>query len=526
MEIKKVARFYNVSAGDAFCFDDCIWTYANDQKTDIGMIYLKALRLPFDMTDHGFAPNGFQVYDELETLSGIKITQVKGNSKEELKKNVLKSLEEKHRILISIEGNCCPWDWRYGEKDFAGGHSFFLCEADEQKKEFIGVDPYYDISEVRLPYSCFDKGVTDAKEFSYKKRKEWTKDGIVKAIVDEKKEWNACHDRLKMLGANIGRMIEESLKEALMSGAFNGSYESMSQNPIYQIFETMSNDRIRFVWFLTYLSKKGIRITDECTEAFVDSSKMWGTLKKMLVKGVIRGKIDSQGIEDKINGIIELEKDALEKVLLAMDGKDQEESKGQTPRKEMDYEVEFIPYDLSGFYNNVGFSSHDNADFSGLGEVIDESSLPIGKEISYKDIPLVMYKSDTSYDNMVCKKQTIELPTNNYTKLCLLACTDWEEYKDIFELQYEDGSKKNAPVDIAGWMPDRNNKPDNICITAKKNIQRSRSAYEKCYFYCYELKCNQNKQLKAIRLPNNENIHVMALTLVERKENIKNREMA
>ncbi len=519
MKIKKVSRFYNQSAGDAFCFDDCIFTYASDRKADIGMIYLRALRLPFDIVNHEIVPNGFQLYEELEKVSGIRITTVCGSNNEERKSNVIKELKRTNKVLIGIEGNCCPWDWRFGEMELAGGHAFFLCGVDEEKEEFICADPYYDIAEERLPYKYFVEGVTSARVFSFKDGKKWSEDEILKAIEVEKTYWDTDFEKLKGLGNQLDRIIELAMEASDVNNALRGNYEDLNQNAVYKLFEEISNNGIRFVWFLQYLREKGIAVTEDCIEQFVDISKLWNTLKKMLVKGVIRGKIDIQGFADKINEIIEHERAAVDKLVYMVNNKNVQDSCNQGQlQDDSDENVKYVPYDLSSLYNNAGFSSSANADFSGFGEAIEESSLPIGKEIVYKDTPLIIYKSESEFDNIVCRKQTVELPYGKITGIYILACSDWEEYKEFFQLQYEDAPTQNVAVDVYDWLPDRNGRPENVCITAKKNIQRSKSKYEKCYLYCCKIKCDHNKFPKAVMFPNNENIHILAMTVAVKSE--------
>ena len=170
MEIKKVQRFYNKAAGDAFCFDDCLCTFANSCGVDFRVACIESLRLSFKIENDELRPNDYESYGNVAEMLGINSEELKESQGEDLLNRVIKELKDNKVILTSINGNSCPWDWRYGEMDLEGGHSFFTVGVDEDHKEIICVDPYYDRPEERLSYDDFIQGVTGAIVYTYENK--------------------------------------------------------------------------------------------------------------------------------------------------------------------------------------------------------------------------------------------------------------------------------------------------------------------------------------------------------------------
>ena len=514
MEIKKVQRFYNKAAGDAFCFDDCLCTFANYCGVDFRVACLDAMRSPFVVENGELRPNPISLYSDINEILGIQKEILSTSSNNELLNIVINKLKSGNVVLIGISGNCCPWDWRFGEMEIVGGHSFFLVGVDENQKQFTCVDPYYDIPSESLPYECFIKGVGRAEVYFCTGIKNWEEASIIRKIENEEKDWNKADEHFERMICDLEKIINQSLSEMGGDGKRSASYEDISVNGFYQLLEQISNNRIRFAWFLQYLNEKDIISSEEICEKFVDVSKMWNTLKKMFVKNLFRGKIDIQGFQEKIKEIIGLEKSGLEELIQMI-----HHEGGQSDLKEnLTQSLENLHYetfDISKYYNNKGFSDGTDltADFSGLGEWIDRNSIPMDEILSYNEIPLKIFTGSDGLDNIACKKQCLELPQKRYVKIGFLACTDWEECKDLFQLQYADGSIKQNLIDISEWVLDRTRKVENIAVSVKKNLKGKTDRFEKCNLYYYEIKCDPAKEMKAFILPNNENIHIMALTL-------------
>ena len=519
MEIKKVQRFYNKAAGDAFCFDDCLCTFANSCGVDFRVACIESLRLSFKIENDELRPNDYESYGNVAEMLGINSEELKESQGEDLLNRVIKELKDNKVILTSINGNSCPWDWRYGEMDLEGGHSFFTVGVDEDHKEIICVDPYYDRPEERLSYDDFIQGVTGAIVYTYENKGMPGKEQLILRADSEKTYWDEAYTTLDAFSRNLKKYIEESFQQMGEGREMSGSYGDINGNIIYHLMEEISNGRVRFAWFLQYLEDQKILKDEEMTNCFVDISKMWGTIKKMFVKNIYRGKMEVDNLQEKIKEVTVLEKDALCE-LSALLHSEKEIDPSAEGKNEKTGNLQYVIADISEYYNNKGFSdgNAEDSDFSGFGEWIDVNSFQLGEEFHFGDTPVFIKKGSNGSDNIVCKKQRIEIAKAKCSKICFLACTDWEEYKDIFELHYTDGTSAKKILDISEWILDRNKKVDNICFTAKKNIKGSKTKFENCNVYYYEMTCNSEKELSAIVLANNENIHIFGMTLLVEKE--------
>lgn len=515
LEINKVPRFFNQAAGDAFCRDDCICTYAHNKGVDSRAAYIDVLRTPFEIVDGKMIPSSYHPFIQLKDMCGISIEKMEQNNSEELIHGIEKELSEDNVVCIIMRGNCCPWDWRFEETEIGGNHEFFIVGADPQKEEYQCVDPYYSIDEEILPYKYCIKGCHEV--FVYKfENKVWEKEQLIKKLEQEREYWDKSLQCYHDLSDHLQQFVEESLALMNTGQELSGAFEFVNNNIIYHIMEDIANNRIRFVWFLEYLKERGMIHTDKFSEDFIDISKMWNTIKKMYVKNLYRGKTDVDNLKDKIKEISIYEKDILNQLMSSLHNETIEEEDSiseQIATEKRHYEIQ----SMIGVYNNYGILGigGSQADFNGFGECFEASSFPQGEAVYVNTVPFRFEVSESGKNNLSCKKQQLDLPHKKYNRVCLLACSDWEECKDIFKLEYDDGTVENRLVEIAEWVPNRNRIPTKDCIVAKKNIRNSKTEFEKCYIYYYEIIGNSEKVMTSITFPNCENIHIFAITLID-----------
>lgn len=513
MEIKKVPRLSETVGGDSFCVDDCISTYAYYRGLDYEPAYLGALRAPFEIVNDDLILKE-EIFLNINENCGIYIENLEWKNSAEMIERIKMEVSNGSVIAIDLAGYYCPWDWRYQEIDMEGSNHEFFVVGINDKEEFLCVDPYYEENNVSLPYVCCINGCVGAKVF--KDEKIYLDDiELIRRIDLEKEKWEETFQDFERLGDNIGKYMEESIRNLNKDEDLETTYYAVNNNIIYCIMENIANNRMRFVWFLKYLEKRCIIQSSEFAEEFMDISKMWNSIKRMIVKNLYRGQYDVESFKEKITELCTYEKNVLNKLLFAIHNKNIQKDL-RIFKRTSSREEQYIIYSIRDYYNNKGISddSSQKADFNGFGECFDLSTFPLEQTLYYYKIPFLIQSSKNGGDNIVCRKQNLKVSPQKYSKVCFLACSDWGECKDFFQLQYVDETIENKVLDISEWVPDKNVIQRNVCFTARKTLKTLEYEFEQCHVYYYELECNYDKELSLIRLPNCENIHIFAVTLV------------
>jgi hypothetical protein len=515
MEIEKVPRLFKMS-GDPFCVDDCISTYAHYIGIDYEIIYLGALRTPYSVSNGELVLQEFGFLDDIKESCGIHIDIIKWNSSTEMLERIKEEISNGNVVSIDLAGYYCPWDWRYQEIDMEdSNHEFFVVNVNNEKKELFCVDPYYEKKDVILPYDCCCNGCREIKVFKYEQS--YLDDiELICRIELEKDSWEKCFQDLDVLGDKMEKYIEESICNLNTDEDLATTYVEVNKNVIYCILEAMSNNRIRFAWFIKYLEKKSIIQGGKLADEFIDISKIWSNIKRMFVKSLYRGQFDAEKFRGKIMEVGKYEKNILEELLYLIHNENIQKKREDYVRKKLGKEQYHI-CNINNYYNNKGIlcDSNQKADFNGLGEYLSTSKFPQDQIIYYQHTPFFIQSVKAGEDNIVCQKQKLAVPVKKYHKVCFLACSDWGDCKDFFQLQYKDKTIDNNLIDIYEWVPNKDGIQDNICFISQKVLKNTKYEFERCYIYYYELLCNYDKELAFIRLPYCENIHVFAVTLVD-----------
>lgn len=520
MEIKKVPRLLKKKVTDAFCVDDCIYTYACCHNIEYELAYLGALRTPYIIQNNELILNSLDLWDEFRDVGGICIEYAKWENNTELLNWIREQINNGNTVVIDLLGYYCPWDWRYKEINLSGSsHEFFIVGINDKKREFICVDPYYEKMDVILSYEECVKGCEEAKVLKYE-RHYLNETSLIRKLYLEKANWDKSFDDLNSLSNMIFPYMKATIDSIDIDSGLKSTYVEVNENVVYCIMEELSNNCVRFSIFLKYLKKRKILLDSKFTKEFVNISQMWNNIKNILVKSMYRKQINIEGLKVKIEEICTYERMILEKILVSIH-EPFVRNVNDNPVIQIHKDESYWIYNISKYCNNKGVLHNINnrADFNGFGEYFELNNFPMGQIVYYQNIPFYFgeicdYRENK--DNIVCMNQVLCIPGRRYTKICFLACSDWEECGEIFELRYVDGTIENVFVNILEWVPDRNKIKDNYCFLSRKKIRNTRDEYENCYIYYYEVLCDFNKILTDIKLPNCENIHVFAITLVSK----------
>lgn len=177
-----------------------------------------------------------------------------------------------------------------------------------------------------------------------------------------------------------------------------------------------------------------------------------------------------------------------------------------------------IPFKLNTWMNNKGFcermegKSKEQVNLTGVGEYFVWEQKP-ERAFYVGGIPFVL-EMDYRYDNIICKGQKISLPKVGENKkiqgVALICCGEWGTSWERIACIDKDGTVRHVPIlikDIAEY------KEENACLfgrtygrTGKVIRQRAAVFVEQLHF--------AGEDLQELILPNAENIHILAITLM------------
>lgn len=177
---------------------------------------------------------------------------------------------------------------------------------------------------------------------------------------------------------------------------------------------------------------------------------------------------------------------------------------------------EIIRVDIKKYCNNKGISTklmnNENANFDGLNNYYLMNRIPSNEELqddicSYNII-------SSGKDNIICKEQIIEFEIKTYNYICFLSACDSCAFYGKFTVFYADGSCDDFIIGFGEWRFDK-------CEMGEKNIWMSERYYqnrvkgdEKAYLFSNKILIDRSKKVKYMRLPQCDNMHIFAITLV------------
>lgn len=169
---------------------------------------------------------------------------------------------------------------------------------------------------------------------------------------------------------------------------------------------------------------------------------------------------------------------------------------------------------LSSVANNIGITT-DGRTFTGgfdsNGSAI--SSTLIGTSLTYAGVPYTFLAAD---QNDVARNTTITIPTGNFTTLHMLAAaTNGNQNNQTFTVTYTDGTTTNFTQGISDWYTPQNYSGESTALTmAYRNSANGTKDNRTFNIYHYSFALSPGKAVTSLKLPANNNVSVLALTLV------------
>jgi len=172
---------------------------------------------------------------------------------------------------------------------------------------------------------------------------------------------------------------------------------------------------------------------------------------------------------------------------------------------------------LSGAFNRAGIYT-DGTSFTGGGLDNDGSAYSanlLGSSQAWSSV-VFNFGASNAVDAVKCTGQQIALPTNRYTGLLLLgAAVNGNQAAQTFVVSYADGTTATLKQSISDWANPQNY-PGEATVAAMNHRDTSSGGIDgtTVNLYGYWLPLNNTKVARSITLPNNNNVEVLAMSLV------------
>ena len=163
-----------------------------------------------------------------------------------------------------------------------------------------------------------------------------------------------------------------------------------------------------------------------------------------------------------------------------------------------------------GIANNGTAVSNGGMDFSGNAY----SETLVGATLTWSGSTFTMGAAGTASGSRV---QTIALPAGNYASVNLLAtAVNGGQQNQTFVVTYTDGTATTVTQSLSDWLSPQSYPGESTVLSMPYRVTASGGTQiVATYLYGYSLPINGAKPIKSITLPNNWNVVVMAIDLVE-----------
>lgn len=178
-----------------------------------------------------------------------------------------------------------------------------------------------------------------------------------------------------------------------------------------------------------------------------------------------------------------------------------------------------VPVSLASAFNRAGIYN-DGATFpstGGVDHVGDAYSAPLlGSSLEFNDV-LYRFGNANAANDISAAGQVITLPSGQFSGLQLLASAmNGSQTAQTFTVTYTDGTQSTFTQSISDWFNPQSYAGE---LQAAKLPYRDTSSGGRdsrtFYLYNYKFNLNNAKTVQSIQLPNNANVQIMAMTLVQ-----------
>ncbi len=507
LDIKRIYR-NEESVTPAFCYDDCVATYAASQSIDFRLWYAGRLNIGFDASNSCLpigkrVVSGINSESELLELLGISFSRRASVSE------IPDILEAGKVLLLAIDGFYCPWDWRFNV--IAGqGHMLFITGIEPSSGDYICVDPYYKKERAVLSRESVESGLINLTIPEYDGRVPTDGEALLCGFGDRRPK---ATERLTGL-VNALRDGFEPLREFEHLDPDEPFTIEHCQDKLLLnvVCKEMAHDRVRYAAFLAYLYENtGKQQYADASKAFLALSERYDLFRLQMLRRVFSRRWDGLGeyLADRLSPVVDEEY----RLIDGLAG-NTASPLAAAAEKSGDIIPEYLALDKYLNCCAVGSIGSDAA-MSEEGEYFLLEGFPSGtaeKDGNRFSLPTCC---DGNPDNLRCEGQRIEIG-QTCCELLLLGCSDYDRCVENVQLVYIDGAEQGT-LSFDDWLPDCDRAlPSETVLTAKKVTYYAEDDYDTddiAALYCCKIAVDPRRRLCELVLPDCDNLHIFAITV-------------
>jgi hypothetical protein len=171
---------------------------------------------------------------------------------------------------------------------------------------------------------------------------------------------------------------------------------------------------------------------------------------------------------------------------------------------------------LTSFFNRAGIYTDGNSFSTGGvdGAGYAYSANQLGSSAIWDSVSFKFGPSNAN-DVVKCAAQTITLPANRYTTLLMLAIgVEGNQTSQSFTVTYTDGTTTPIVQSMSDWVNVTSYTNQFVAVTMPyRNLSDGVMDQSTSHVYGYLFALNNTKTVQSLRLPNNANLDVLAVTL-------------
>ncbi|HEX4145463.1 MAG TPA: fibronectin type III domain-containing protein [Pirellulales bacterium] len=178
-----------------------------------------------------------------------------------------------------------------------------------------------------------------------------------------------------------------------------------------------------------------------------------------------------------------------------------------------------IPVDLGGQYNLAGITVN-GAKFSGgldgQGNALSETEVGTSQNFAGVNFNIAPATTPASNNVVQATGQTIGLPSGSYSRVDLLAtAVNGSQTNQTFTVNFSDGTSDSYSLNLSDWYAPQGFSDEGAVVESYyRNTSNGGGANGDFYVYGYSLILDTTKTVESVTLPNDKNVEVLAMTVV------------
>lgn len=174
-----------------------------------------------------------------------------------------------------------------------------------------------------------------------------------------------------------------------------------------------------------------------------------------------------------------------------------------------------VQVDLTSYFNADGFSydtDRTNGDFDGVGYAY--SADLVDQEQQYEGITYHLGSFADGHNNSInCAAQTIDVQDGEYSEVRILGASTNGNKSGNFTIYYTDGTSSVVNVSMQDWCQYASSQKVVQTMGHRHNKNANNDQSIQNYIFAYHITADANKTISSVKLPNDNAMHVIAMTL-------------